>query len=546
MQATEQTRLSQPPLRAAREWPRPAAAAWQQTVLDQLLKASVTAFVFVAVLVVTALNEHPIPVSHVGLVAQFIRTPLPLAAACVVTWAIYRPWPAYLAVLLLTPVWNAAQMEWQVGPVQVILQTVFAAALIAGCVIESRARSRTRPIANPLWLDDRVARSAPAESLSLLARIGRRAAAFEGRRFAELALVGFVGLAVLSTLASPDVTNSATVLLHGILEPVAMGAVLVWLRPSRRDLVMVGAALGVSIALGSLLNFLQTVPEYGSLAGMQAARLLFAHTTFFNVGLFGVIIAMVVPLLVGAIAARRALGLSPRAVYFLLVLLGLTLAGLFFSFSKSAWLATSIGTAILLLLLVPTWRRRLAMIAAVAVVSATFIPWPAFVLQVAPPLNSAYRTVAVSLVGEARFDSWNPTTLAGRGSMSERFYAVDGGVRMAFDHSLLGVGLDEFGTYYSAMGYRPAAARDALDHAHSVFPEVAAELGLPAMVLLAIAIAAALWAMWRTYRAARDQLTRILAATLFASLAAWTIAATAFGCDIYRGVRDMSSDVVAL
>jgi O-antigen ligase len=520
-------------------------AAWQQTVLDQLLKASATAFVFVAVLVVAALNEHPIPVAQVGPAAQYIRTPLPIAAAFVATWAIYRPRLAYLAVLLLTPVWNAAQMEWQVGPVQIVLQTIFAAALIAGCVIESRARTRTRPIANPLWLDDQVARNAPAESLSLLARVRGRAAAFESRGFVELAVVGFIGLAVLSTLASPRITDSATVLLHGILEPLAMGAVLVWLRPSRRELVMVGAALGASIALGSLLNFLQTVPQAGSLAGMQAQRAWFAHTTFYNVGLFGVIIAMVVPLLMGAIAARRALRLSRAAVGLLGVLLGLTLAGLFFSFSKSAWLATSLGTVVLLLLLLPTWRRRLAMIVAVAVVSATFIPWPGFILQIAPPANAAYRTVAVSLVGEARFDSWNPATYAGRGSMGERFYALDGGVLMALDHPLLGVGLDQFGSYYRTGSYRSAAALNALDHAHSVFPEVAAELGLPAMVLLAIALAAALWAMWRTYRAARDQLTRILAATLFASLAAWVIAATAFGCDIYRAERDMSSDVVA-
>jgi O-antigen ligase len=545
LQATEQTRLSWPPFQAAREWPRPTAAAWPQTVLDRLLPASATAFIFVAVLAVTALNEQPIPVSHVGPVAQYIRTPLPLAAALVATWALYRPRLAYLAVLLLTPVWNAAQMEWWVGPVQIILQTIFAAALIAGCVIEGRTRSRGGPIANPLWLDGGLVPTAPVAGASSLARVRSWAAAFESRRFAELAVVGFIGLAAVSTLASPRLTDSATVLLHGILEPLAMGAVLVWLRPSRRELVLVGAALGGSIALGSLLNFLQTVPLAGSLAGMQAQRALFAHTTFYNVGLFGVIIAMVVPLLMGAIAARRALRLSTPAVGALGILLGLTLAGLFFSFSKSAWLATSLGSVILLLLLLETWRRRLATIAAVAVVSAVFVPSPAFVLQVAPPANAAYRTLAVSLVGKDRFDSWNPTTYAGRGSMGERFYAVDGGVAMALDHPFLGVGLDQFASYYQRGNYQPSAAQDALDHAHSVFPEVAAELGLPALALLATALAAAMWALWRIYRAARDGLTRILAATLLASIAAWIVAATAFGCDIYRAQRDMSSDVVA-
>jgi O-antigen ligase len=538
---TEQTRLPQPAIRAAEGWRRPAWTTWQQPVLDQLVRAAATVFILVAVLVITALNEHPIDISApVGPAAQFARAMVPLGAALVATWAIYRPWPAYLAVLALTPAWDAAQMAWQVGPVQVILQTIFAVALIAGCIMRARARRS----ANPLWLDDpSTAQVAPLASG--IAGFRLWAGRFEGRIFAQMAMVGFVALAILSTLASPNITNSATVLLHGILEPVVMGAVLVWLRPSRRELVLVAVAMGASIALGSLLNIFQTLPLYKTLSGMQAQRLYFAHTTYFNVGLFGVIVAMVVPLLLGILAARRSLRLPPLVVGLVLVLLGLTLTGLFLSFSKSAWLATSVGTAMLLLLLVKSWRRRLAMAAAVAIVSAAFIPWPALVLQVVPPVNNAYRTVAVSVAGEARFDSWNPTTYAGRGSLSERFYAVEGGVAMALDRSILGVGLNEFGIYYWR-DYKPADAKNALDHAHSLFPEVGAELGLPAAILLGLAFMAALWAMWRTYRAARDQLTRTLAATFFAGLACWIIAATAFGCDIYRAVRDQSSDVIAL
>ena len=42
----------------------------------------------------------------------------------------------------------------------------------------------------------------------------------------------------------------------------------------------------------------------------------------------------------------------------------------------------------------------------------------------------------------------------------------------------------------------------------------------------------------------RARLSAVLAAGLFASMISWLIVATAFGCDIYRPDRDLSSDVV--
>ena len=52
---------------------------------------------------------------------------------------------------------------------------------------------------------------------------------------------------------------------------------------------------------------------------------------------------------------------------------------------------------------------------ATCLVSAVVIPWPALFLQVAPPLEHAYRNAMVSFMGESRYDSWNPATLAGQG-----------------------------------------------------------------------------------------------------------------------------------
>jgi O-antigen ligase len=294
-----------------------------------------------------------------------------------------------------------------------------------------------------------------------------------------------------------------------------------------------------------LLNVLQSLPIMTSFAAVQANRLLFARASFYNVGLFAAAGAMTVPLVIAALAARRAVALPRWATNLLLVVLAAGLAGLFFSLSKSAWIATAGGTVLLLMLLVASWRRRLAVLVVGVAMSTLFIPWPAFFLQVAPSVNQGYRTMMVALVGESRFDSWNPATLAGHGSLAERFYAIDGAVRMALANPILGVGLDQFGVNYANPAYRPPQALDTLDHAHSFFPEIAAELGPAAAVLVFVIYAAALWAMWRVYRSARDQLTRILSAGLIASIVAWLVVATAFGCDIYRPARDLSSDVVA-
>ncbi len=407
---------------------------------------------------------------------------------------------------------------------QVILQTVFVVTLAVGAV------TNRAPRASFLWTPGDL-------------RAAGRTKGFALYRIAEVAVAGLAGVALVSTLQSPDVQLSATVLLHGILEPIAMAAILIYLRPTRRDLVVLMAALGVSIGLGTAFNILQTLPTMTSFAAIQAHRLYFARASFGNVGLFAAVIAMTFPLVVAAVAARRMLALPKWATALMMLTLTAGAAGLFFSLSKSAWIATGGATVLLLLLAVHSWWRRLTMIFAAVAVSALFIPWPAFFLQVAPSADAAYRSVVVSIIGQSRFDSWNPATIAGRGSLSERFYAAEAGVQMAIANPVLGVGLDQFGPNYLKPEYRPPQALLDLDHAHSFFPEIGAELGLPATGLVVIIYGAAMWAMWRVYRNSRDKATRLISAGLLASIAGWLVVATAFGCYIYRPTNDLASDV---
>jgi hypothetical protein len=490
-----------------------------------LARAVVAGAVFLATLAIVAFNEHAPYNIQAGLAARALAGTVPLVAAAVAGYVVLRPWPAYLAVLLLTPYWDMAQVSLHAGPVQVIGQTLFLAAVGFGCLLR----------------DDVT----PASIAAWARMLGRRGGDLTPIRVAGVALVALLLLATVSTAFSPAVGTSATVLFHGILEPVGMGLLLFALRPTRRTLVLVAIALGISVGLGGLLNMIQTLPAVGSLSALQADRLLFSRLTYFNVGLFGEMLAVAMPLLLAAVIERKRLTLGRATVALLLVALAICLASLFLTFSKSAWLATAAGSAVLLLLLVQSWRQRAAIVVVGGLLSTTVIPWPAFVLQVAPPLDSAYRSVMVSLIGESRFDSWNPSTLSGRGSLLERFYATRAAVQMAIDHPLLGIGLDQFKTQYMGR-YKPPEAHLDLDSAHTFWPEIAAELGLPALAMVVLVFAAALLSLWRVYRAPPDELTRILAATLLAALAAWLVVATTFDIDLYRDWRNMSSDVVMM
>jgi hypothetical protein len=356
-----------------------------------------------------------------------------------------------------------------------------------------------------------------------------------------------LGFATLSTLRSPNVTASAAVLLHGILEPFCIAAALLVLRPTRRDLVRLMIVLSISVALGGLLNMIQSIPAMRTLAHMQADRLLFSRITYFNVGLFGEMLALTLPLLLALLLAHRNgyLRLNRTVLVLLVAALPIDVASLFLSFTKSAYLAAAVGCLVLLLLFVHSWRRRAAILVTVAILSATVIPWPALVLQAAPSLNQAYRNVMVTVMGESRFDSWNPATTAGQGSLMERWYATEAGIQMALDHPLLGISLDQFGPQYISQ-YKPAQATSNLDWAHSMLTEVAAELGFPALMLDLLIYAAAMLAALRIYRSPPDKLTRLIACALLATMVSWQVMGLAFAGDMYRPWRNMASDYVVM
>jgi O-antigen ligase len=79
-----------------------------------------------------------------------------------------------------------------------------------------------------------------------------------------------------------------------------------------------------------------------------------------------------------------------------------------------------------------------------------------------------------------------------------------------------------------------------------MLPEVAAELGIPALLMDLILYGAAMLALWRVYRDPPDRLTRMLACALLAAVVSWLLVGTAFAGDMYRPWRYMADDYVMM
>jgi hypothetical protein len=77
-----------------------------------------------------------------------------------------------------------------------------------------------------------------------------------------------------------------------------------------------------------------------------------------------------------------------------------------------------------------------------------------------------------------------------------RWYYWSAGAQLVHDHPALGIGLNNFGSYYTSV--KNAAAPEDVADPHAFFVRLAAELGVPAAVLIAVLVA---WAMLSATRA---------------------------------------------
>lgn len=135
--------------------------------------------------------------------------------------------------------------------------------------------------------------------------------------------------------------------------------------------------------------------------------------------------------------------------------LALLLPALAGTYTRSAWIATVVGTSVIL----ARTRARLLLVVGTALIAA---------LCLAP---TSYRQRALSA-----FDSrsiWNV----------ERLYMWNAGARMFQDHPITGVGLQDLGELYDR--YRSPLSHEPHGHLHSIVVQVGATMGIIGLVALA-------------------------------------------------------------
>jgi O-Antigen ligase len=421
-----------------------------------------------------------------------------------------------LSWIVVMPVLLLPRVQVTAGAAQVTLTTILLLALVGGLVFEHRRRGTSDLVGS-----------------------GRLV------RNVWLATALLSAVSIMSVIVSGDLIGGMPIALHGLIEPAVLLAVVVSLRPTTRRIGWLVTAMGASVAIASVYSVLRISKVASTASEVAAQRLQLAHFTYYNVGIYGDMLAMALPLLLVALLGRRRLGLRNWMVALLLVGLVFSLTGLYETFSKSAWIGALAAIVFVTIAIARTWPQRGAILLAALVVAAFIVPYPLYLIRaLGQPTDSTNPYVAViSGFQGGRLSSWNPDSSEGEVSISERVLATEAALRMAADHPLLGVGPGRFGVEYAAPPYHPAAATRNLGSAHDFFPNLAAEQGIPVALVVFLVFAAACVALARVYRSG-DRLSRFLAVGVGGSILGFLIVGATFGIDLYRPYRVMNADVL--
>lgn len=103
----------------------------------------------------------------------------------------------------------------------------------------------------------------------------------------------------------------------------------------------------------------------------------------------------------------------------------------------------------------------------------------------------------------------------------ERIYGVKSALQMIKDHPLTGIGINTF--YYVYPQYQLPEAKQHLPHAHNIFLQIGAEMGLFGVVIFLWLLIRVFKIGWEILRKAKDDYLRALTIGLLASLIAFLI-----------------------
>ena len=430
--------------------------------------------------------------------------------------AILRPWWGLLGWLVLMPLLNISRARLETSPAAITASTVMIVALACGLLL-----------AGPR----------PAEAATRVLIWARRGA------------IALTLLVLASAIASVNPQTSWPVAAHGALEPIALAALVVAMRPRVSELLQLGIAMGASVSIAAAYNIYRVGRFATSLADAQVHRVEFARFTYYNVNIFGEVLVIALPLLLAPIVLGRANGLSGRTRGVILIGFVISFLALYLTFSKGAWLGALAGVSLLFLLIAGTWLKRAFVVVVAALVAMLIVPYPLYFATALnlPPDNfivQAYQGALGTLQGSDRLSSWDPSTSTGEVSVNERALAWSAAVDMAIHHPVLGVGPGRFG---EELATEPAAAgmTRALGSAHNLLLNIAAEFGLLSLALVVAFLLGSLGVDLRAFRGLQPQ-ARVVGLGLGCALAGHSVMANTTGADLYEPYRVMNSDVLFL
>jgi O-antigen ligase len=218
--------------------------------------------------------------------------------------------------------------------------------------------------------------------------------------------------------------------------------------------------------------------------------------------------AMLVCLLPIAGAAYHLSGEKYRRV--IIAVIAIFLVGLFFSFSRGAWLALMVGMLAAWLI---TRRKLLLAYIASVIITAIAVSWISNndrYLQFAPDFKTTIFHKDFS-------EHWIATYKLKDVSTAERFYRWVAGVRMIKDKALTGYGPNSFYDEYKpyALPVYKTWVSDNPEHStvHNYFLLTAIEQGLPGLLFLLILFGAMIYYAEKNYFRSADKFNRTVSIT---------------------------------
>lgn len=512
---------------------RPAWALPSRVVLEPRRAGLAIALGVIAAAFVL-LGDAPSTLTGVG-TDQAILAGSTAGLAVVVGMAIVDPLFGLATWMVAMPILNLARIQMQAGSVAVTASTVVIGALGIGLLLDARRggapyrRSR---------FGDPTTRLTAAGALVIGA------------------------LVIVSALVNAGGVSGAGVVLHGVLEPLAVTLIVVAIQPGVSGIARLLVALATSVTVASVLALYRLSHVARTVVEAQAARGDFGHFLYYNVNIFGEVLALGLPIAIAAllVVVRR----SQRPVVMATIAASVLLfVSLYFTFSKGAWLGSLAGVGLIAFVVARGRLQHLGVAVAVTLATLLIVPVPVYIVGMLPSgapapspqpgasqlpsptsgnggLIGAYNSVLETVQGANRVSSWDPSTATGEVSVHERLLAWRAAAAMAISSPVLGVGAGQFGPQ-EAGPFRQAGATRDLNSAHNYLLNIGAELGLVVLALVLVAIATVIIRTWRTYRSG-DPLARFVSLAIVGAMTAFLVVGETTGADLYAAYRVMNSD----